>query len=143
MIVAALHFVVTWPNQDMLSRHLARALARLEVWERVAAVPRTSGLPQIDEPKALRLFTSSPERFWLLLRRVQGVSLGGCFLGRLALGLLTHLHSLPSGPLYLEEVDRGDQVDQFGVAPVAGVEGRRLLGDMRADASEVGPAVVV
>src|SRR5512145_3124754 len=70
-------------------------------------------------------------------------SSGSCLLRRLPLGLLSHLDSLSRGPLDLEELDRGDQVEQLGVAPVARVEVRRLLDDVRAYASEVGPAVVV
>ena len=50
----------------------------------------------------------------------------------------------PARPLHLEQLHRGHRVGELGVAPVAGVEVRRLLGDVaNFHAAEVGPAVVV
>ena len=64
MTVATLHLVVAWPNRNNVQLPRGEDCRSLEVSERVAAVAdELPGYRIIDEPKALRLFTSSAERF--------------------------------------------------------------------------------
>src|ERR1035437_5830056 len=111
-------------------------------FRRLSAFGTSAGLSIQGECRATQFHRAAD-----LPRRWLGCSarrfLGCRFLGHLTLRLLTHPHPLPGRALDLEESDSGHQIDQLGVAPVAGVESRLLLGDIACDAAEVGPTVVV